>query len=84
MTDPGSYKLVAAPGPRDPLLVTNPRFYRDRTGRTVHLAGCKVRGERAPWHYADDKTDRQIAYLILNTPWLRPCRRCCGVLGDAL
>lgn len=60
------------------------RFFRDKTGRTVHLAGCKVRGHRVPWLWANDRSDHVVATTILATPWLRPCTRCCGVLRDAL
>jgi hypothetical protein len=60
------------------------RFSRSRDGKTIHRADCQVRGDRVPWRWADDKTDHKVAWTILETPWLRPCKRCMGGLADAL
>ena len=60
------------------------RFARSKDGKTVHRSDCTVRGARFPWQWAEGRSDREIAYTILNTPWLYPCRRCMGGLADAL
>lgn len=61
-----------------------PRFYVSESRRTVHLAGCKVRGRRTRWAWAEFRSDRQVALALLEHGRPKPCRRCCGELADAL
>lgn len=60
------------------------RFARSKDGKTIHTAECRLAATGVPWRWADDKTDHEIAWMILETSWLRACKRCMGRMADAL
>ena len=51
------------------------RLVRNRDGKMVHDSGCRVRGERVPWEWAEAATDDEVQRFIVRLGLLC-CKRC--------
>lgn len=52
---------------------------RSKNGKTVHEPGCRTRGEKIPWLWADGKTLKEIAQTLIDARIdheVVPCKVC--------